>query len=111
MILFSVITAVNKEVLSGSDAVIIECQVTGLTAQLKEVKWKKSDGTDVTSGVTGYTASPGSYSGGSQTTTMTVASAQTTADSTYKCHITPATQDDATEVITDVKLNVFSKFI
>ena len=104
------ITAVNKEVLSGTDAVVISCTVTGLTAALQTVEWHKSDGTDVTSGVTGYTSSAGSISsGGSQTTTLTVASAQNNADSTYNCLITPGTQDDATQVSTPVTLNVFSK--
>ena len=102
------VTAGNKEVLSGTDAEI-SCQVTGLTKQLQTVKWKKSDGTDVTTGVTGYTSKPGTFGGGSQTTTLTVASAQNNADSTYSCLITPAYQDDATEVSTPVQLNVFSE--
>ena len=105
------VTARNKEVLSGTDAVEISCEVTGLTAQLQTVKWKKSDGTDVTTGVAGYTSEPGTFGGGSQITTLTVASAQNSADSTYSCVITPAPPDDATEISTPVKLNVFSELI
>ena len=108
--LFSVVTAGNREVLSGTDAVVISCKVTGLTAALQTVKWLKTDGgTDVTTGETGYTSNIGSLVGDSQTTTLTVASAQNTADSTYTCLITPAAQDDATEVSTVVTLNTFSK--
>ena len=103
------VTAVNKEVLSGSDAVEISCEVSGLTKQLQTVKWKKSNGDDVTTGQTGYTSKEGTFDGGSQTTTLTIASAQNSADSTYNCLITPAAPDDATEVSTPVKLNVFSK--
>ena len=108
--IFSVVTAKNKEVLSQTDAVVIECTVTGLTAQLQTVKWQKSDGTDVSNGKTGYTSKVTSYAGGgTQTTSLTVAKTHNNVDSTYKCLITPATKDDATEVSTDVILNVFSK--
>ncbi|XP_063687822.1 uncharacterized protein LOC134821085 [Bolinopsis microptera] len=103
-----VVTAGNKEVLRGKDAVEISCKVTGLTAALQTVKWQKSDGTDVTTGETGYTSNEGSLVGDSQTTTLTVASAQNTADSTYNCLITPAARDDATEVSTSVTLNTFT---
>ena len=103
------VTAGNKEVLKGSDAVEISCEVTGLTAQLQTVKWGKSDGTDVTTGVTGYTSKEGTFGGGSQTTNLTVASSQNNHDSIYSCVITPAAQDDATEVSTLVKLYVFSE--
>ena len=105
----SVLTAGNKEVLSGTDAVLISCQVTGLTTQLQTVKWTNSGGAEVSNGVAGYTFVPGLYNSGSQTTTLTVASAQNSADSTYNCFITPADQDDATEVSTPVELKVFSK--
>ena len=103
------VTAGNKEVLSGTDAVLISCRVTGLTRQLQTVKWHNSGGTEVSNSVTGYTFVPGQYSDGSQTTTLTVASYQNNADSTYSCLITPAYQDDATEVSTPVQLNVFSE--
>ena len=104
-------TAVNKEVLSGTDAVTISCQVTGITAQLQTVKWT-SGGTDVKSltDPNDYTVDVGSLVGGNtQTTTLAVAAAKTTADVNYSCVITPAAQDDATEVSTAVALNVYSK--
>ena len=93
---------------SGADAVEISCKVVGVTAQLQTVKWEASDGTDVTNGVTWYTSKPGSFANGSQTTTLTVASAKNNADSTYKCLITPAAQDDATEFGTNVTLKIYS---
>ena len=104
------VTAVNKEVLTGTTAKI-SCNVTGLTAALKTVKWEKSDGTDVTNGFPGYTSNDGVYDHGSQTTTLTVDGELNSADSTYNCLITPSNQDDATEVSTAVTLSVFSKFI
>ena len=102
------LTAVNKEVLIGTTAKI-SCKVTGLTAVLKTVKWEKSDGTDLTSGVPGYTSNDGVYDNGSQTTTLTVDGELNTVDSTYNCLIIPSTQDDATEVSTAVTLNIFSQ--
>ena len=108
----SVVTAVNKEVLSGTDAVVISCQVTGITAELGTVKWTNSNGDDVTTSAdaSSYTVTDGSLeSGNSQTTTLTVAAAKTTSDATYSCLITPKSPDDATEVSTSVTLNTYSK--
>ena len=102
------VTALNKEVLTGTPAEI-SCKVTGLTAALKTVKWEKSDGTDVTSGVPGYTSYAGIFDDGSQTTTLAVAGELNTVDSTYICRVTPSTRDDATEVSTEVTLDIFSK--
>ena len=82
--------------------------MTGLTAALKTVKWEKSDGTEVRSGLY-YITNDGRFDDGSQTTTLTVAGELNTVDSTYKCLITPSTQDDATEVSTEVTLNILSK--
>ena len=103
-----VVTAVNKEVLIGTLAEI-SCKVWGLTAALQTVKWEKSDGTDVTSGVPGYISNDGIFDDGSQTATLAVAGEVSTVDSTYNCVITPSTQDNATEVSTEVTLNIFSK--
>ena len=98
----------NKEVLTGTPAEI-SCKVTSLPAALRTVKWEKSDGTDVTSDVPGYTSNDGIFDDGSQTTTLTVAGEVNTVDSTYNCLITPATQDNATKVSTEVTLDIFSK--
>ena len=106
----SVLAAVHKEVLSGTDSVEISCHVIGLTAALQTVKWKKSDGTDVTNGVPGYTSQAGTFGGGSQTTTLRVAGSQNNADSAYKCLMRLGTQDGSTELSSSVHLNVFSKF-
>ena len=105
-------TAVNKEVLSGTDAVVISCQVTGITAQLGTVKWTNSVGADVTTSAdaASLVVNAGSFDNtDSQTTTLTVAAAKTTADATYSCLITPAGDDDPTEVSTSVALKVYSK--
>ena len=102
------VTAANKEVLIGTPAEI-SCKVTGLTAALKTVKWEKSDGTDVTSGVPGYTSNDGIFDNGFQTTTLCVAGELNTVDLTYNCLITPASKDDATEISTAVTSNIFSK--
>ena len=105
-------TAVNQEVLSGTDAVVISCQVTGLTVALGTVKWTDSTGDDVTTLATksSYTVNEGTLQGGkSQTTTLTVASAQTSSDATYSCLITPGSPDDTIEVSKSVTLNTYSK--
>ena len=83
--------------------------VTGLTADLQTVKWEKSDGTDVTRYVPGYTTNDGIFDNGSQTTTLTVADQLNTVDSTYRCLITPSTPDYAVENSTEVNLKIFSK--
>ena len=106
------VTAVNKEVLSGTDQVVISCQVTGITAALGTVKWTDPNGKDVTTldTASSYTIVDGTLqNGNSQTTTLTVASDQTIADKTYNCVLTPASPDDATEVGTNVSLDVYSK--
>ena len=107
------VTAVNKEVLSGTDQVVLSCQVTGITAALGTVKWTDPNGKDVTTldTVSSYKVDDGTLQNvNSQTTTLTVASDQTTADKTYSCVLTPASQDDATEVGTSVVLNIYSKY-
>ena len=104
--------AANREVKSGTDAVVIGCTVTGITAQLGTVKWTNSVGTDVfiSADAASLTVTDGSFDGSnSQTTILTVAAEITTADATYSCLITPAAQDDATEVSTSVALKVYSK--
>jgi hypothetical protein len=103
------VTAGNKEVLSGTDAVVISCLVTGLTRKLQAVLWKNSDGTDVKD-LGDYTIAEGQFDGFDQITTVTVAKTQTTADADYKCLITPTAPDDTTVIITTVSLKVFSKF-
>jgi hypothetical protein len=106
---FSVVTAIgNQEVLYGTDLVLLSCKVTGLT-KTASVKWEKSDGAAVTD-TTGYTVVEGQLASGTQTTTLTIGKAQTTADADYKCLITLAVPDDTTVITETVSLNVFSKF-
>ena len=86
----------------------ISCFVAGLTRQLDEVRWTKSDNTDITSGQDGYTIGVGTFSGDSQTITLTVAADQNTQDTTYNCVIT-SNEHGETDKSTSVNLHVFSK--
>ena len=86
----------------------ISCTVGGLTRELDEVKWTKSDNTDITSGPDGYTIDVGNFNGNSQTTTLTVAADQNTQDSTFNCVIT-SNEHSVTDKSSPVNLIVFSK--
>ena len=104
----SVVTAGNQEVKTGTNDVVISCKVSGLTVQLGSVIWQSSTGTPLDG--SGYTKNDGSLQGdNTQTTTLTVASAQVNSDSTYSCLVTPGSQDDPTEVSQSVVLNIYSK--
>ena len=109
----SVVTAGNKEVLVGTDAVVISCQVTGLTVPLGTVKWTDSNGNDIKTFATygsSYVIDDGTLLGdNSQTTTLTVLSPETSSDATYICLITPGFPDDAAELSKSVALNTYSK--
>ena len=83
----SEVTAVNKEQLTGTVATI-SCIVAGLTRKLDEVKWTKSDNTDITSSQDGYTIDVGTFSKDSLTTTLTIPADQNNQDTTYNCVIT-----------------------
>ena len=104
----SAVTAASKEVLSGTDAVEISCEATGLT-KTAGVKWVNKNNADL-KGTTGFTVVEGTESGGTQKTTLTVAKEQTTADADYTCQITPASPDDTTLISETASLNIFSKF-
>ena len=99
----------NKEVESGTDAVV-SCIISGITQPLDRVIWRK-DGTDVTTLTedNSYLISAGTYSFNSQTTTLTVKAAVNTADSTYTCVITSNEHDESNKP-TSVVLLVFGKF-
>ena len=112
----------NKEQLAGKDATI-SCIVTGLTKQLSEVKWQKSDNSYIVSGEGGYTISEGNFADGSQgnfadgyygnfgdgsqTTVLTVAGDKSKQDTTFRCHV----KQGMTEKISDVHLKFFSKLL
>ena len=100
-------TAVHREQQTGTVATI-SCIVAGLTRQLDDVKWTKSDTTDITSGQHGYNIHIGTFIGDSQTTALAVAAEQNNQDTTYNCLIT-SNEHDETDKITTVNLNVFSK--
>ena len=103
------ITVGNREQETGSQAKI-SCKVTGLTTALDEVKWTKSDNTEITSGVENFVIDTGNsgFSGGTQTTTLTVPATQTNVDETYKCLIT-SHEHGGTEKSETVNLKVFSE--
>ena len=97
----------GKEQLTGTVATI-PCIVAGLTRKLDEVKWTKSDNPDITSGQDGYTINVGTFSGDSQTTTLTVTADQNIQDTTYNCVIT-SNEHDEMDKSTYVNLRIFCK--
>ena len=107
VLFFSEVQAVNKEQLKDTVATI-SCIVTGLTKVLDDVKWTKSDDSTITSGTDGFTIDIGSYSGGTQTTILTVPIAETDQDKTYKCLVTSSDHGE-TDKSTTVSMKVFSK--
>ena len=90
---------------------VISCKVTGLTKKLDNVKWTRDDNSLITSGgEDGFIIDTGStsFSGDSQTTTLTVPASQTDQDRTYNCLIT-SDEHDAVDKSTTVTLKVFSE--
>ena len=105
---FSDVIAGNREQMQDSQAVIF-CKVTGLTKVLDEVKWTKSDHTEITSDNTdGFVIDTGNsgFSGDTQTTTLTVPTNQTDRDETYICLI-KSDEHGVTEKSITVNLNIF----
>ena len=107
VLFLSEVLAVNKEQLKGTKA-MISCTVTGLTEALDTVKWTKSDDSPITSGTEDFTIDLGSYSGGTQTTTLTVPTTETDQDKTYKCLI-ESSEHGEKDKSTTVNLKIFSK--
>ena len=105
----SVITAVQKEQILGTVATI-SCTITGLRKKLDEVKWTKSDDSQIISGQSGFTIADGGFTGDSQITTLTVDADQNNIDTSYNCLIT-SNEHAETEKSTAVILKVFSKYI
>ena len=108
--MFSDVEPINKEVKSGTDAVV-SCIISGITQQLDGIVWKK-DGTDVTTLTedNSYVVSAGTYGSNSQTTTLTVKIAVNTADSKYTCGV-DSNEWNLSDQQTAVILNVFGKNI
>ena len=76
------------------------------------MKWKKSDGTEITYDNTdGFVINDGNsgFSAGTQTTTLVVPASQTDRDKTYICLIT-SNEHDVTEQSATVNLKVFSEY-
>ena len=90
---------------------VISCKVTGLTKKLDNVKWTRDDNSLITSGgEDGFIIDTGStsFSGNTQTTTLTVPASQTDQDRNYNCLIT-SNEHDATDKTTTLNLKVVSK--
>ncbi|XP_063690850.1 uncharacterized protein LOC134823350 [Bolinopsis microptera] len=100
---------VHKEQLKGTQA-MVSCVITGLTEALDKVEWRKKvdDSIIQADNGDGFSIDTGTYDTGTQTTTLTVPDSQTNEDKIYKCIITPKGADGATEMITEVNLNVFT---
>ena len=106
------VSAVNNEVLSGTDAVI-SCKITGITEAITVIIWEDSDNEDVrtvTDTANKYTVDFGTFNEAtfSQTTTLEVKALENTEDRTFSCHIT-STEWNKSDDSTDVKLNVFGR--
>ena len=97
----------NREQLTGTVATI-SCIVSGLTRELDEVRWTKSDNTVIKSGHDGYIIDVGTFSEHSQTTTLTVAGEQNTQDTNYNCVFT-SNELNVEDMSTPVNLKVFSE--
>ena len=80
----------EDEVQDKDTLVILSCTVTGLTKELDNVKWTKSDDTPITSGVDGFIITTGSstFAGQTQTTTLAVPPTQSEQDTSYNCIVT-----------------------
>ena len=72
------------------------------------MKWTKSDNSTISSGVDSFVidTGSGSFSGDTQTTTLTVPASQTDVDKTYNCLIT-SNEHGVIENSTIVNLKVF----
>ena len=101
------VTALNKEQLTGTEATI-SCTVLGLTQALNAVKWTTSGDVDVTTLNQGYIVDAGSLIGPSQTTTLTIPADTNNDDVTYSCVFTSA-EHIAVDRKTAVSSKVFSK--
>ena len=101
---FSDIESVNKEVKQGSTTTI-SCVITGIT-DTATVSWRTSTGE--VSG-SGFTATQGSHSGGTQTSTLAVDGTQVNVDIAYTCRVTSGSLQESGPFDTVVNLKVFGK--
>ena len=87
--MFSAITPYDRRITTGKDQ-IISCDIAGLESAAT-IKWIDPDGNDVPAGdTTNYTVENGSFSGGDQTTKLTLKSALVgtiNSATTYKCSV------------------------
>ena len=102
--LFSDVESVNKEVKQGSTTTI-SCVITGIT-DTATVTWRTSTA-EVTG--SGFTATQGSHSGGTQTSTLAVDGTQVNVDTAYTCRVTSGSLPESGPFDTTVNLNVFGK--
>ena len=87
--MFSAITPYDRRITTGKDQ-IISCDIAGLESAAT-IKWIDPDGTDISAGdSTNYIVEAGNFSGGAQTTKLTLKSALVatfTAAKTYECSV------------------------
>ena len=95
----------NTEVKKGSDTTI-SCVITGLT-ETATVTWRTSTGP-----VSGDKLVPvqGSYSDGTQTSTLSVDGTVVNEDTAYTCRVTSGSLPDSSHSDTTVNLNVYGMF-
>ena len=94
----------NKEVKQGSTTTI-SCVITGIT-DTATVTWRTSTGQ--VSG-SGFTATQGSHSGGTQTSTLAVDGTQVNVDIAYTCRVTSGSLPESGPFDTAVNIKVFGK--
>ena len=99
---FADVASVNKEVKQGSTTTI-SCVITGIT-DTATVTWRTSTGQ--VSG-SGFSATQGSHSGGTQTSTLAVDGTQVNVDTAYTCRVTSGSLPASGHFDTTVNLNVF----
>ena len=104
VLIFPDVESVSKEVKKGSTTTI-SCVLTGIT-DTATVTWRTSTGQ--VSG-SGFTATQGSHSGGTQTSTLAVDGTQVNVDTAYTCRVTSGSLTVSGHFDTTVNLNVFGK--
>ena len=98
--------AKSKEVKIGT-ATTISCVITGLGGTAT-VTWTKSDGSALPDDGD-YTPTEGTDTGGTQTTTLLVASGSVNTDTAYICKVTSGELPDSAVSDTSVNLDVYGE--
>ena len=108
LFIFSAVTGHDRSVTTGKDQ-IISCTITGLSDKAN-VKWIDPDGSDIsTSDTANYVVQDGkgSYTAGSQTTTLTlkkVVVEKITSFKTYQCSVSSSKYANSEAAVKNVKV-------